>query len=95
MLGHMNVKNIVYVCPYSYISYPICKSHLFCVAQYCHLWRVWFNHIFPLFLINGTIFGVRSSSLLRAADQQHLESFEMWCWRRMEKISWTDHVRNE
>jgi hypothetical protein len=28
-------------------------------------------------------------------DQEHLESFEMWCWRRMEKISWTDHVRNE
>jgi hypothetical protein len=23
-----------------------------------------------------------------------MESFEMWCWRRMEKISWTDHVRN-
>ena len=21
--------------------------------------------------------------------------FEMWFWRRMEKISWTDHVRNE
>ena len=21
--------------------------------------------------------------------------FEMWCWRRMEKISWTDHVRND
>jgi len=19
----------------------------------------------------------------------------MWCWRRMEKISWTDHVRHE
>jgi hypothetical protein len=19
----------------------------------------------------------------------------MWCWRRMERISWTDHVRNE
>jgi hypothetical protein len=29
-----------------------------------------------------------------AVDQKHLESFEMWCWRRMEKISWTDHVRN-
>jgi len=25
---------------------------------------------------------------LRAVDQKHLESFEMWCWR-------TDHVRNE
>ena len=33
--------------------------------------------------------------MLRAADQKYLESFEMWCWRRMEKISWTDHVRNE
>jgi len=32
---------------------------------------------------------------LRALDQEHLESFEMWYWRRMEKISWTDHVRNE
>ena len=21
--------------------------------------------------------------------------FEMGCWRRLEKISWTDHVRNE
>jgi hypothetical protein len=21
-----------------------------------------------------------------AVDQKHLESFEMWCWRRMEKI---------
>jgi len=25
----------------------------------------------------------------------HLESSEMWCWRRMEKIGWSDHVRNE
>ena len=32
---------------------------------------------------------------IRAADQKHLESFDIWCWRRMEKISWTDHVRNE
>ena len=27
--------------------------------------------------------------------QQYLESFKMWCWRRMLKISWTDHVKNE
>ena len=32
---------------------------------------------------------------LGAVDQKHLESFEMWCWRRMENISWIDHVRNE
>ena len=32
---------------------------------------------------------------LWATDQKRLESYEMWCWRRMEKINWTDHVRNE
>jgi hypothetical protein len=28
-------------------------------------------------------------------DQKYVESFEMWCWRRMEKIMWTDRVNNE
>jgi hypothetical protein len=28
-------------------------------------------------------------------DEKYLECSEMWCWRRMEKISWTDRVRNE
>jgi hypothetical protein len=32
---------------------------------------------------------------LRKVDQKFLESFEMLCWRRMEKISWTDRVRNK
>jgi hypothetical protein len=32
---------------------------------------------------------------LRAVDQKHLEGFEMWSWRKMEKISWTDQVRKE
>jgi hypothetical protein len=32
---------------------------------------------------------------LRKVDQKYLESSEMWCWRKMEKISLTNHVRNE
>jgi hypothetical protein len=32
---------------------------------------------------------------LRKLDRKYLESFEMWCWRRMEKISWTDPINNE
>jgi hypothetical protein len=32
---------------------------------------------------------------LRKVDQKYLESFEMWCWRRMENISRTDSERNE
>ena len=31
----------------------------------------------------------------RTVDQKYLEIFEMWCCRRMEKISWTDHARNK
>jgi len=31
---------------------------------------------------------------LRTVDQKQMQSFEMWCWRRMERISWTDRVRN-
>jgi hypothetical protein len=47
----------------------------------CSIWRI-------------SLYGAETWTL-RAADQRHLESFEMWCWRTMEKISWTDHVRNE
>jgi hypothetical protein len=31
----------------------------------------------------------------RKVGWKYLESFEMWCWEGMRKISWTDHVRNE
>ena len=41
------------------------------------------------------LYGADETWTLRAADQKYLESFEMWCWKRMEKISWTDHMRNE
>ena len=27
-------------------------------------------------------------------EHKYVERFEMWSWRQMEKISWTDHVRN-
>jgi hypothetical protein len=32
---------------------------------------------------------------LREVDQKYLERFEMCYWKRMEKISWNDRVRNE
>jgi hypothetical protein len=47
----------------------------------CYVWSI-------------ALYGAETLTLL-AVDQKHLESYEMWCWRRMEKISWTDHVRNE
>lgn len=32
---------------------------------------------------------------IRKSERQKIEAFEMWVWRRMEKISWTEHVTNE
>jgi len=49
-----------------------------------------------LIIRKGNFFFIYSTDIwtIRAVDQKHLESFEKWCWRRMKKISWTDHVRN-
>jgi len=47
----------------------------------CYIWSI-------------ALYGAETGKL-RAVDQKKLQSFEMWCWRRMQKISWTDHVRNE
>jgi len=47
----------------------------------CYVWRI-------------ALYGAETWTL-RVMDQKHLECFEMWCWRRMERIIWTDHVRNE
>jgi len=44
----------------------------------CYIWSI-------------ALYGAETGTL-RAVDQKQLESFEMWCWRRMEKISWTDYV---
>jgi len=46
----------------------------------CYIWSV-------------ALYGAETGTV-GAVDQKQLESFEMWCWRRMEKISWTDRVRN-
>jgi hypothetical protein len=32
---------------------------------------------------------------LGKVDQKYVENVELWCWRRMEKINWTDHLKSE
>ncbi|KAJ4435883.1 hypothetical protein ANN_18503 [Periplaneta americana] len=32
---------------------------------------------------------------LRRSEEKRLEAFEMWIWRRMECVKWTDRMRNE
>jgi hypothetical protein len=43
----------------------------------------------------GTALYGAESCTLGAVDHKHLKSFEMWYWRRVEKISWTDDLRNK
>ena len=43
----------------------------------------------------STAFYGAESWILRKGDQKSIESSEMWCWRKAEKIIWTDRVRNE
>ena len=31
---------------------------------------------------------------LRRNEQKQLEGFEMWVWRRMERVKWTDKIKN-
>ena len=33
--------------------------------------------------------------MVRKEDVKRIESFEMWIWRRMERISWTEHKLNK
>jgi Ni,Fe-hydrogenase maturation factor len=40
------------------------------------------------------LYGAETGTVWRV-DQKQLENFEMWRWRRMKKISWTEHVRNK
>jgi hypothetical protein len=46
------------------------------------------------YILSIALYGAETWTLL-AVDQKNLERIEIWCCRRMEKISWTDHVRNE
>jgi len=45
--------------------------------------------------IRSTALYGAEKSILRKLDNKFLQSFQMWHWRRMLKISWTDRVKDE
>ena len=44
--------------------------------------------VFPVVL-----YGSESWTMTKA-DRRRVDSFELWCWRRLQKISWTEKVPN-
>ena len=46
------------------------------------------------YICSTALYGAETWTL-RKVDLKYRKSFEVWCWRRMEKIIWTDCMRNE
>jgi hypothetical protein len=44
---------------------------------------------------NDARYSSRGLFFLRKIEQKYLKSFEVWHWRRMNKIRWTDRVKKE
>jgi len=40
------------------------------------------------------LYGCKTWTIVRV-EMRNKEAFEMWCYRKMEKISWTDRITNE
>jgi len=51
------------------------------------------NKLVKCYIWSTTLYRAETWTLGKV-NQKCLESFKIWCWRRMEKIIWTDCVRN-
>ena len=69
------------------------RSFLFFLqlGRFCELYltSIWTCYVWSL-----TLCCAATGTLLKV-DQKQLEGSEIWCWCRMEKMSWIDRVKNE
>ena len=42
--------------------------------------------VFPV-----AVYGCKSWTI-RKAERQRIDAFELWCWRRLLRVLWTDHI---
>jgi hypothetical protein len=52
------------------------------------------NKLVKGYIWNTALYGAETW-VFRKVEQKSVERFPMWCWRRMKKIIWNGHVRNE
>ena len=79
------VKSIIYA-----VKSAFSKKTIFTSNLYLTLWM----KLVKSCIWSIALYGVETFDNLEI-NQKYLESSEIWCWGRMEQISWTDHVRNE
>jgi len=52
------------------------------------------KHFIKMYAWSMALYGCETW-ILNKAEQQTLESFEMWCWKRMLRVSWIEHRTNK
>ena len=69
------------------------------VQSMTKLWKSKLPSSLKVRLLRSTAFAVASygseSWTMKSADKKRLDSFEMWCYRRILRISWTEKKTNE
>ena len=66
------------------------KKHVFCGSFSKELRK----RLIKCFVWSIVLYGAETWTL-RKSDQKRLEAFEMWVWRRMEKVSWVERKSND
>ena len=65
------------------------KRSIFCGPLEKQLWK----RLVKCFVWSVALYGAETWTL-RRNEQKQLEAFEMWVWRRMERVKWTDKIKN-
>ena len=65
------------------------KRSIFCGPLDKVLWK----RLAKCFVWSVALYGVETWTL-RRNDQIRLEGFEIWKWRRIERVKWTDKIKN-
>jgi len=97
MIDQKHLHNVVYL---NYLGTHDIKSRTAMAKAAFNKWKILLPRKLDLNL-RKTLVGCYTWSIslygdetwtLQTAEQKHLEHFKC-CWRRMEKISWTDYVK--
>ena len=88
------VINFLLSVSYYYVLICVCISLTVVWSVIISVFIVWFPELTKLLLWNIVLYGSETSTLWHN-EIERLKAFEMWIWRRMLKISWTEHKAND
>ena len=51
-------------------------------------------HLVKVMVFPVVIYGFESWTI-KKADRRRIDAFELWCWKRLLKIPWTERISNQ